>query len=87
MAGTGLPGGSVAGLQGGAEEAKPGEVRTPWGGGGCGCRCGACVRATVCVRRCCRGCGIRALRNKFACVVQAWPAGIFGSTSEGVLEG
>lgn len=34
MAGTGLPGGSVAGLQGGAEEAKPGEVRTPWGGGG-----------------------------------------------------
>lgn len=35
MAGLGLPGGSEAGLQEGAEEAKPGRARTPWGSGSC----------------------------------------------------
>lgn len=35
MDGTGPPGGSAAGLQGCAEEAKPGEARTPWGAGSC----------------------------------------------------
>lgn len=35
MAGLGLPGGNEAGLQEGAEEAKPGRARTPWGSGSC----------------------------------------------------